>query len=103
MSASELLPSCPRCCSAPLRLVMNGTGGVYTCAACSYSTARDALVAELLRELRDLGELFGDFARLAIPRLTRCATGDCKGSSDPALEGLRHLAEILMAKETPRC
>jgi len=68
---------------------------VYSCTACSYSTARDRVVADLLRELRDLGELFDDFARLALPRLARCATGQCAGSRDPALDGLRDLADAL--------
>src|SRR5262249_4210406 len=94
-------PSCPRCCLAPLRFVASGDcsdsmgGGVYSCTACSYSTARDALVSLLLREQRGLMSLFEDFAQLGLPRLTRCAIGQCAASIDPALDALRDLADLL--------
>jgi hypothetical protein len=94
------VPICPRCCSAPLRFVASGDcsdstgGGVYAC-VCGYSTARDELVASLLAQLRDLGDLFERFAMLALLRLTRCATGRCKGVRDPALDTLRDLFELI--------
>lgn len=92
--------TCPRCGSAPLRFVASGVcsdstgGGAYSC-VCGYTTARDALVENLLRELRDVSRLFEQFAELALPRLRACAVGRCTGQGDHALDALRDLAELL--------
>ena len=70
-------PECPSCGSAPLRFVSSGDcrdstgGGVYSCAACGFSTARDVLVLRLLRELRDTRGLFERFGRMVLPGFVR--------------------------------
>ena len=70
-------PTCPRCCCAPLRFVPSGDcldstgGGTYRCVPCGYSTARDLLVEDLLRELRDVRDLLKRFAQMALPGVVR--------------------------------
>ena len=72
-----MTPTCPRCCCAPLRFVPSGDcldstgGGTYRCVPCGYSTARDLLVEDLLRELRDVRDLLKRFGRMALPGFVR--------------------------------
>jgi len=98
---------CPRCCSAPLRLVVNEVKpgpddddredrlylATYTC-VCGWSSTRDAVVERLLRQHRQLETRFEEFAMAALRKLLKCATRKCDGTRDPSLDGLRMLAEL---------
>jgi len=98
---------CPRCCSAPLRFISSGIcsdstgGGVYTCVACNFSSARDLLVERLLRRQRETEHLLEDVCRLVIPIMSACARGTPPAPTDPRFKLLRWLDELRGDHLTP--